>query len=49
MKDERTRHETGNVQAVLDGELDSFIETYLLWRRQHDGDAPAAPGSDTDR
>ncbi len=49
VKDERTRHETGNVQAVLDGELDSFIETYLLWRRQHDGDAPAAPGSDTDR
>src|SRR5262249_31063369 len=36
VKDERTRHETGNVQAVLDGELDPFIEAYLQWRRRHD-------------
>jgi peptide chain release factor 2 len=34
VKDERTRHETGNVQAVLDGDLDSFMESYLHWRRQ---------------
>jgi len=34
VKDERTRHETGNVQAVLDGEIDDFIEAYLQWRRQ---------------
>ncbi len=34
VKDERTRHETGNVQAVLDGGLDDFIETYLRWRRE---------------
>jgi peptide chain release factor 2 len=33
VKDERTRYETGNVQAVLDGELDPFIESYLQWRR----------------
>jgi peptide chain release factor 2 len=33
VKDERTRHETGNVQAVLDGDLDPFIEAYLQWRR----------------
>jgi peptide chain release factor 2 len=33
VKDERTRHETGNVQAVLDGDLDAFIEAYLQWRR----------------
>jgi peptide chain release factor 2 len=33
VKDERTRHETGNVQAVLDGDLDGFIEAYLQWRR----------------
>ena len=39
VKDERTRHETGNVQAVLDGELDPFIEAYLQWRRRHDGGA----------
>jgi peptide chain release factor 2 len=34
VKDERTRYETGNVQAVLDGDLDPFIESYLQWRRQ---------------
>jgi len=34
VKDERTRYETGNVQAVLDGDLDAFIEAYLHWRRQ---------------
>jgi peptide chain release factor 2 len=33
VKDERTRYETGNVQAVLDGDLDGFIEAYLQWRR----------------
>jgi peptide chain release factor 2 len=37
VKDERTRYETGNVQAVLDGELDPFIEMYLQWRRRHNG------------
>ena len=35
VKDERTRYETGNVEAVLDGDLDGFIEAYLQWRRQH--------------
>ncbi len=34
VKDERTRYETGNVQAVLDGDLDAFVEAYLHWRRQ---------------
>ncbi len=34
VKDERTRYETGNVQAVLDGDIDPFIESYLQWRRQ---------------
>lgn len=33
VKDERTRHETGNVQAVLDGDLDAFIEAFLQFRR----------------
>ncbi|MEX1007820.1 MAG: peptide chain release factor 2 [Acidimicrobiia bacterium] len=33
VKDERTRYETGNVQAVLDGEIDDFIESYLQWLR----------------
>lgn len=29
VKDHRTGHETGNSQAVLDGDLDEFIEKYL--------------------
>jgi peptide chain release factor 2 len=38
VKDERTRHETGNVDAVLDGDLDDLIEAYLQWRKRGDGD-----------
>ena len=33
VKDERTGYETGNVAAVLDGDLDAFMESYLRWRR----------------
>jgi peptide chain release factor 2 len=40
VKDERTRYETGNVQAVLDGELDPFVEATLQWRR-HGSTRPA--------
>ncbi len=29
VKDHRTDHESGNPQSVLDGELDTFIESYL--------------------
>ena len=29
VKDHRTNYETGNVDAVMDGDLDSFIECYL--------------------
>jgi peptide chain release factor 2 len=32
VKDHRTRHETGNVQAVLDGRLDEFMKAYLRYR-----------------
>jgi peptide chain release factor 2 len=32
VKDARTGHETGNTQAVLDGDLDPFIREYLLAR-----------------
>jgi peptide chain release factor 2 len=34
VKDLRTRHETGNVQAVLDGDLDDFIRSFLLHKAQ---------------
>ncbi len=30
VKDHRTNVEEGNAQAVLDGDLDSFIRAYLL-------------------
>ena len=29
VKDHRTGQETGNIQAVMDGELDNFIQAYL--------------------
>jgi peptide chain release factor 2 len=32
-KDHRTKAETGNVDAVLDGDLDDFIKAYLLSRK----------------
>jgi peptide chain release factor 2 len=31
IKDHRTGYETGNVEPVLDGELNEFIESYLLY------------------
>ncbi|MCF6157699.1 MAG: peptide chain release factor 2 [wastewater metagenome] len=32
VKDLRTGKETGNIQAVLDGEIDEFMEKYLKWK-----------------
>jgi peptide chain release factor 2 len=32
VKDERFDAKTGNVQNVLDGEIDSFVEGYLRWK-----------------
>jgi peptide chain release factor 2 len=34
VKDERGFYETGNVAAMLDGDLDGVVEAYLQWRRQ---------------
>ena len=34
VKDLRTEHETGNTGAVLDGEIDDFIEAGIRWRKQ---------------
>jgi peptide chain release factor 2 len=35
VKDHRTDHETGNVEAVLDGDLDAFMEAELRRQRFH--------------
>lgn len=31
VKDNRTKYETGNIQAVMDGDLDDFIKAYLTY------------------
>jgi peptide chain release factor 2 len=41
VKDLRSEHEVGNVDAVLDGDLDGFMEAYLRWERTN-----AASGDD---
>jgi len=33
VKDLRSEHETGNVDGVLDGNLDEFMEAFLRWQR----------------
>ena len=33
IKDHRTGLEVGNVEAVMDGDLDQFIRAYLMWAR----------------
>jgi peptide chain release factor 2 len=34
IKDHRTDFETGNVQPVMDGELDGFIKAYLMSEKE---------------
>ena len=36
VKDHRTNEETGNVQAVMDGDLDPFIRAYLSAKANHE-------------
>ncbi len=36
VKDVRTSHETGNVDAVMDGDLDAFLKAYLMMMGQKD-------------
>ncbi|MCX6795946.1 MAG: peptide chain release factor 2, partial [Candidatus Falkowbacteria bacterium] len=31
VKDHRTGYETRNIEAVLDGDLEKFMEKYLYW------------------
>ena len=35
VKDHRTNFEVGNVQSVMDGDLDGFIESYLKQQTSH--------------
>ena len=42
VKDHRTSEETGNVQAVMDGAIDPFMNAYLLWQHR-----AASTGSDS--
>jgi peptide chain release factor 2 len=37
VKDHRTDTETGNVDKVLDGDLDMFVEAYLKWKLERRG------------
>lgn len=43
VKDHRTDCETGNAEAVLEGKLDNFIESYLKWAK---GQGPAGKEKD---
>lgn len=36
VKDLRTEHEVGNPHAVLDGEIDGFLEAGIRWRKQQE-------------
>ena len=34
VKDVRTSHETGNVDAVMDGDIEAFLKSYLMMMGQ---------------
>ena len=34
VKDHRTNYEVGNVEAVMNGDLNGFIESYLRWSKK---------------
>ena len=36
VKDHRSNFETANVQGVMDGDLDGFINAYLQWKLKED-------------
>ena len=39
VKDHRTAVETGNIQAVMDGDIDEFMQECLRWRKKQEGDS----------
>ncbi|KAA0211195.1 peptide chain release factor 2 [bacterium] len=45
VKDARTEHETGDIQRVMAGEIDDFIESYLKWFQGQKTAAAKAAGA----
>ena len=48
VKDVRTGLEVGNAQAVLDGDIDPFVEAWLRWRLGKNGEVQSTPGRTSD-
>ncbi|HEY5531876.1 MAG TPA: hypothetical protein VIK22_07740, partial [Candidatus Anoxymicrobiaceae bacterium] len=42
VKDHRTGFETGNVQAVMDGDIDTFVEEGLRWMKKQESEQARA-------
>jgi peptide chain release factor 2 len=42
VKDLRTEHETGNPNAIFDGDIDGFIEAGIRWRKQRERERQAS-------
>ncbi len=45
VKDHRTGVETGNIQAVMDGEIDEFVEEGLRWMHKQESSAGQGSGA----
>jgi peptide chain release factor 2 len=48
VKDHRNKFAVGNVQSVMDGDIDPFIESFMRWRWQGGRAATAAEDEDED-
>jgi len=48
VKDHRNKFSVGNVQAVMDGDIDPFIESYMRWRWQGGTAVDSAEDEDED-